>query len=159
MPEISEERRHALVEIGVALLIGFAFFLLSFTSPYERLELLSLDARFNLRPPIIQSPDVAMIDIDNRALMDEGRWPWTRDKHARIIDIIRQGHGESLGFDIFFSEKSEKVLHPIDIARAQSLDEARAAFRDFDAELAEAARKANNVFLGATFFLEEREFI
>lgn len=158
MPEISEERRHALIEIGAALVIGLVFFLLSFTSPYERLELLSLDARFNVRPPITQNPDVAMIDIDNRALMDEGRWQdWTRDKHARIVDIIRQGHGELLGFDVYFSEQSEKVLRPIDVARARSLEDARAAFRDFDAELADAARKANNVFLGATFLMEERE--
>ena len=65
MAEISEDTRHKLTEIAMALLMGLVFFLFSHTPPYERLELLSLDARFNLRPPIQTNPDIATIDIDN----------------------------------------------------------------------------------------------
>ncbi len=158
MPNISEEKTHKLVEIGAAALISLVFFLFSFTSPYRRLELLSLDARFNLRPPIVTNGDIATVDIDDRALEEEGRWQdWTRDRHARIIDIIRQGHGALLGFDVYFSEESERVLSPTDVARARSMEEVRAAFRDYDAELADAARKAGNVYWGATFRLDETE--
>ncbi|MBI5116740.1 adenylate/guanylate cyclase domain-containing protein [Candidatus Poribacteria bacterium] len=158
MPKLSEDKRNRLIEISAAVLISVAFYLLSLTSPFQRLELLSLDARFNLRPPLMTNPDIATIDIDDRALKDEGRWQdWTRDKHARIVDTIRQGSGALIGFDIYFSEESEKIIRPKDIAHASTLEEAKAAFRDYDAELAESIRKAGNVYLGATFVLAEQE--
>jgi class 3 adenylate cyclase len=152
----SEERRHQLVELGLALVISLAVFFLSFTPPYQRLELLSLDARFIVRPRILTNPDIATIDIDNHALTEEGRWPWTRDKHARVIEIINQARGGMIGFDMYFSEESEKSLTPLDIQNSKSLDDVWTAFRDYDEELAEAARRNHNVFLGATFTLEER---
>jgi adenylate cyclase len=156
MPRLSEEKRHRLVEIGAALLITLVFCVLSLSAPYKRLELLSLDARFNLRPPISTNPDIATIDIDERTLKEEGRWQdWTRDKHARIIDIARQGGASLLGFDVYFSEESEKVIRPIDVARASTIEEVQAAFRDYDAELAESARKMRTVYWGATFLLDD----
>ncbi len=156
MLKLSEDKRNTLVEISTALAISLVFFLFSFTPPYQRLELLSLDARFNLRPPIAMNPDIATIDIDDRALSEEGRWQdWKRDKHTRVIDAVRLGAGAQLGFDIYFSEESKMVLYPSDVVRARSLEEVRTAFRDYDAELATAARRAKNVFLAATFVVEE----
>jgi len=155
---MSEDTRHKLLEVAAAVVISLAFYLIAQTPPYARIELLSLDARFNLRPPIPVNPDVATIDIDNRALAKEGRWQdWTRDRHARIIDVVRRGGGGLLGFDIYFSEESEQVLRPADIARAQSIEEVQAAFRDYDAELAEAAKRAGNVFWGCTFVLDDEK--
>ena len=76
---MSEDTRHKLTEIASALVISLIFFLFAQTSAYERIELLTLDARFNLRPLIPTNPDVATIDIDDSALTKEGRWQdWTR---------------------------------------------------------------------------------
>ena len=165
MDRISEDTRHKLIEIATALAISLSFYLISLTSPYERIELLSLDALFNLRhlsQPISVNSDVATIDIDDVTLMEEGRWQdWTRDKHARMVDIIRQGGGAMLGFDVYFTEESEQLMHRDDLIRAMSIAESQQdileAFRDFDLELAESAEKAGNVFWGATFELEEGE--
>ena len=155
MVRLTEDARHKLIEIAMALVISLFFCLLSLTSPYERVELLSLDARFNLRPPIEVNPHVATIDIDDRALKEEGRWQdWTRDKHARIVDIVRLGGGSLLGFDVYFSEESQMILRPADIAHATDIDEVYAAFRDYDAELAENAARAGNVYWGSTFILQ-----
>ncbi|MBI4830200.1 MAG: CHASE2 domain-containing protein [Candidatus Lindowbacteria bacterium] len=158
MPKLSEDKRNRLIEISLGLLIGAAFYVLSFTTPFERLELLSLDARFNLRPPLVTNPDIATIDIDGEALKEEGRWQdWTRDKHARIVDTIRKGSGALIGFDIYFSEESEKLIRPRDIAHVSTLDEAKAAFRDYDAEFADSIKTAGNVYLGSTFVLDEHQ--
>ena len=157
MPALSEDKKNKLIEIGAALFISVAIYLVSHTTPFQRLELLSLDARFNLRPPIATNSDIATIDIDDKALQEEGRWQdWTRDKHARIVDVIRHGSGSLIGFDIYFSEESEQILRPTDIAEAGTLEDVVAAFRDYDAELAAAAKRANNVFWGSTFSLDER---
>jgi class 3 adenylate cyclase len=163
MERISEETRHKLIEIATALAISLLFYLLSFTSPYERVELLSLDALFNLRnlsQPIAVNPDVATIDIDDVTLTEEGRWQdWTRDKHARIVDIIRRGGGAMIGFDVFFSEESEKLIRQDELVRAwggaSSFEEVLAAFPDYDYILAESAKKAGSVYWGSTFIVEE----
>ncbi len=156
MPKWSEEKRQQLLEIGLGIAVGLLFFLLSFTVPYQRLELLSLDARFNLRPSIEQNPDIATIDIDDRALGEEGRWQdWTRDKHARIINVIRKGGGALVGVDIYFSEESKPAIRPEELQRADSLEDAFSLFRDYDGELAESAKKAANVYWGSTFVLED----
>jgi len=158
MPELSEDKKNKLIEIGAAVFISLAIYFVSHTTPFQRLELLSLDARFNLRPSIVTNPDVATIDIDDTALQEEGRWQdWTRDKHARIVDVIRRGNGALLGFDIYFSEESEQILRPADIAGAGTLEDVMAAFRDHDAELADAAKRAGNVVWGSTFVLDERK--
>ncbi|RJP21814.1 MAG: CHASE2 domain-containing protein [Candidatus Abyssobacteria bacterium SURF_5] len=156
MLNLSEEKRQEYLQIAIGIGIGLIFFLLSFTVPYERVEFLSLDARFNLRPPIQQNPDIATIDIDDRALRDEGRWQdWTRDKHARVIDVIHSAGGAMVGVDIYFSEDSQQVVHLQDVLRASSLDEVVGSLRDYDAELAAAAKKAGSIYWGATFILNE----
>ncbi len=161
MAGISEDKQHKLVEIATALAVSLAFYLLSFTSPYERLELLSLDALFNLRhirQPISVNPDVATIDIDDGTLAEEGRWQdWTRDKHAEMVDIVRRGGGAMLGFDIYFSEESEQLIRREAIEHVQSVEEVLAAFHNYDDELAESAKKAGNVFWSSTFILDESE--
>ncbi len=155
---MSEDTRHKLIEMAAALAVSLIFFAFAQTSPYERMELLSLDARFNLRPPILTNADLATIDIDDRALAEQGRWQdWTRERHARIIDVVRRSSGGLLGFDIYFSEESEQLLRPADIAGARSVEDVHAAFRDYDAELAKAAKRAGNVYWGTTFVLDEEE--
>ncbi len=157
MFKVSDDIRYKVVEIGTALAISAILYLLSYTSPYQRLEFLSLDARFNLRPPIETHPKIATIDIDDTALREEGRWQdWTRDKHARITDIVRHGNGAQLGIDILFPEESEKVVGIDDISYARSIEEVLAAFRDYDQELARAAEKGKNVYLIATFAQDVR---
>ena len=154
---LSDDVRYRVIEICAALGISLLLYFLSYTSPFQRLELLSLDARFNLRPPIETNPKVALIGIDDNSLATEGRWQdWTRDKHARIVDIVKTGKGALLGFDIFFSEESEQVLHPIDVEYADSLEELRALFPDYDGDLAAAAKRANNVYFGSTFDINEK---
>ena len=36
-------------------------------------------------------PDVAVIAIDNPSLEQLGRWPWSRDLHAAMIDKLKAG--------------------------------------------------------------------
>lgn len=157
MLKISDDIRYRIVEIGTAFAISVILYLLSYTAPYQRLEFLSLDARFNLRPAIETHPKIATIDIDDTALKEEGRWQdWTRDRHARIADMIRHGNGAQLGIDILFPEESEKVVSIDDISYARSIEEVLAAFRDYDEELAQAANRGKNVYLIATLAQDEK---
>lgn len=78
----------------------------------DRLEHLSYDlqlrtktmpADFNSANPIV------IIDIDDRSLKMEGRWPWSRSKMSRLVDRLRQQNVAIIAFDILFAEKENNI--------------------------------------------------
>ena len=54
-----------------------------------------------------------IVDIDERSLAEreqggEGRWPWSRDRLALLLDKLFDRNGAALvGFDIVFAERDE----------------------------------------------------
>jgi len=48
--------------------------------------------------------DVVIIGIDDQSLNALGRWPWPRDRHAELINILSRFGAKIIGFDILFSE-------------------------------------------------------
>ena len=91
---------------------------------------------------------IVIVDIDNRTLRlyqeDLGRWPWPRNAHGAILELIGLGKPRLIGYDVLFSEP--------DLARPAAdslfLEAARAApptfhavlFDEPDADPAQAAR-------------------
>ncbi|MHB1100909.1 MAG: CHASE2 domain-containing protein, partial [Burkholderiales bacterium] len=74
----------------------------------DRLELLSYDMRLNLTMPRTVFPGIAIVDIDEKSLAEEGRWPWGRDKMARLVDqLFDRYQVAAAGFDIVFAEPDE----------------------------------------------------
>src|SRR5579862_851019 len=58
-------------------------------------------------PPKLSS--VAVIDIDDKSLKVEGRWPWSRSKMASLVDALQKQGAAVIAFDIFFSEKEANI--------------------------------------------------
>ncbi|MFA6304091.1 MAG: adenylate/guanylate cyclase domain-containing protein [Legionella sp.] len=58
---------------------------------------------YNLRSYNLQ-PKVIIIDIDESSIEKEGRWPWPRDKMARLLTILKQAGIVSFGVDIVMPE-------------------------------------------------------
>ena len=55
-----------------------------------------------------------IIDIDEASLTAEGRWPWSRNKIASMVDILFEHYQISmLGFDIVFAEPDSSSGLPI----------------------------------------------
>jgi serine/threonine-protein kinase len=50
------------------------------------------------------SDRVAVIAIDDQSLANIGRWPWPRDIHAQMIDLLAQAGAKSVGYASFFFE-------------------------------------------------------
>jgi len=77
----------------------------------EQLELKLLDQRFKLRGVVAPDPRVMIVTVDDNALSEVGRWPWSRDKIAVIVErILGEYQAKALGFDIVFSEEQ---LNPL----------------------------------------------
>ncbi len=50
------------------------------------------------------SDKIAVIAIDDQSIANLGRWPWPREIHARMIDILAAGHAKVIGHTAFFFE-------------------------------------------------------
>lgn len=73
----------------------------------RRAELGSLDLRFHLAPAEPPSQTVVHIDIDDRSLETLGRWPWSRDTLAGLIETLHQAGASMIVLDILFPEPQE----------------------------------------------------
>ncbi|RKZ36537.1 MAG: serine/threonine protein kinase, partial [Gammaproteobacteria bacterium] len=60
-----------------------------------------IGVRSSTRTP---SDQVAVIAIDDESIANLGRWPWSRDIFARMVDILREGGAKVVGNTIFFLE-------------------------------------------------------
>jgi len=50
------------------------------------------------------SDKVAVIAIDDQSIANLGRWPWSRELHARLTDMLVGANAKLIGNTVFFSE-------------------------------------------------------
>jgi adenylate cyclase len=125
------------------------------------MENLSYDPRLNLTMPGTQDDHVVVVDVDEKSLAKVGKWPWSRDKLALLIDNLFDHYGVAVvGFDVVFAEKDEssgiKVLEQLgkhtfknDKMYQQTLPVLRTGL-DYDGLFARKL-KGRNVVLGYSF--------
>ena len=57
-----------------------------------------------------QDPRIVIVDIDEKSLAEQGRWPWNRAKLARMLEQLFDQYGAAIvGFDMVFSEADSSV--------------------------------------------------
>jgi adenylate cyclase len=63
------------------------------------------DARLQALAPVDVHPEVVIVDIDERSLAALGRWPWSRDRVAQLLDTLFERYAaRSVTFDMVFAE-------------------------------------------------------
>jgi adenylate cyclase len=104
--------RRLLHKYGLRWLIGMVFTLAAAaavlhylpTALLERIDVFAYDMRMRLEKPELD-PRIVIVDIDERSIAGVGRWPWSRDTVARLIDrLSEQYHARTVAFDVIFSE-------------------------------------------------------
>ncbi len=71
----------------------------------DQIENIAYDQRLLLTMPNTLEKRVVIVDIDERSLTAEGRWPWGRDKLAELVRRSFEDYKAGLlGFDIVFAE-------------------------------------------------------
>ena len=74
----------------------------------QRLDYLIYDARLRATMPRTLDERIVIVDLDEKSLGEVGRWPWGRDKLARMMDVLfAQQQVAMVGFDIVFAEPDE----------------------------------------------------
>ena len=131
----------------------------------NRLENLTYDLRVRMTMTKTKDDSVVIIDIDEKSLTAEGRWPWPRDKVARLVEnAFERYNAVLLGFDVVFAEPDKSsglsVLESLAETRfkevptfSDKLSELRNSL-DYDAVLADTLSKYP-VVLGLHFNIEE----
>lgn len=80
----------------------------------SRLEWMLYDTRMVLTMPQTVDSRIVIVDIDERSLAELGRWPWSRDRLARLVDrLFDQYKIGVLGFDIVFAEPDTSSGLPV----------------------------------------------
>ena len=87
--------------LGVAAAVAMVF--LHGTETLQSLErkVYDLGVQSSSRTP---SDRIAVIAIDDRSVANIGRWPWPRDIHARLTDLLAGAQAKVIGNTVFFYE-------------------------------------------------------
>lgn len=104
-------RKHAIpISLGMLVLLAFLMHAARILNiPFmQNLETISYDARLRLTMPQTLDRRIVIVDIDEKSLAEEGRWPWSRDKLATMLDqLFNRYQAAVVGFDVVFAEKDD----------------------------------------------------
>lgn len=75
----------------------------AFTLGGEQLSNLLLDHEMSWIDREIDSR-IVIAKIDEQSLTSTGRWPWSREEHARVIDRLTDSAAGGIGYDVLFIE-------------------------------------------------------
>jgi adenylate cyclase len=131
----------------------------------NHLDALIYDAKVRLTMPQSMDERVVILDIDEKSLAEQGRWPWGRDKLANLMNKLFDQYGVKLvGFDVVFAEPDESSgLKSLESLAKKELKEAPVFHSvlkdlrpqlDYDARFAEAL-KNRPIILGYYFSSKE----
>ncbi|RTE64756.1 adenylate/guanylate cyclase domain-containing protein [Amphritea opalescens] len=57
-----------------------------------------------------QDPRIVIVDVDEKSLLEQGRWPWNRAKLAQLLDQLFDRYDVAIvGFDMVFSEADSSI--------------------------------------------------
>jgi serine/threonine-protein kinase len=119
----------------------------------------------------LASEQVVVLAIDDQSIANIGRWPWPRDVHAKMIDLLTQGNAKTIAQTTLFfepqvdrglvhlAEIKELLSHaqtsdPV-IPRVASVVDAAIVALDTDAALAQSIQRSGRVVLPMVFDLGE----
>jgi len=156
--------------VGVIVVLVFAvppLFEIPRAQFLDKLEAIAYDIRLKLTQSRETDPQIVIINIDERTMQREGRFPWPRYKMALLTaQLFEVFHVRALGFDVLFSEPdnsggmgaleelAEDVLKN-DSAYRAALEYLRPRL-DYDKQFAQALATAPTV-LGFSFTPEPQE--
>lgn len=130
----------------------------------------TIDWRLASRGPVHGSDRIAILAVDDESVRLEGRWPWPRDKMAKLIDrVFVKYKAKLMTFDMNFSEPDNSSALPTltrltDAAKAGSdanlkqLLDSELAKADVDAVLANSIDASRDQIILGSFPLEDGHY-
>lgn len=161
----------------VGLLVALVFLMGAKSDLIQSLERKAYDLGV-LASSRAPSDKIAVIAIDEQSIANLGRWPWPREIHAKMIDVLASGHAKVIGYTAFFFEpqvdagldyiykiaelignstlkNTTDPVHQAELAQLNTLLQEAATSLDNDQKLSDSMAKANDVLLAMFFELGE----
>ncbi len=74
----------------------------------QRLDDIIYDARLRATMPKTLDERIVIVDVDEKSLAEIGRWPWSRNRLADLVDeLFGRQKAALLGFDLVFAEQDD----------------------------------------------------
>ena len=74
----------------------------------QRLDDILYDARLRATMPRTLDDRIVIVDIDEKSLAEVGRWPWSRNRLAAMVDeLFDRQQAAIVGFDVVFAEPDD----------------------------------------------------
>ncbi len=89
--------------LGWAIVLGLLFGLVG-AGEYPEDRLRVVRNHINERPV---SGDIVLVGIDEKSLREIGRWPWPRNRYAKLIESIDAAGPKQQVHDLMFSEETD----------------------------------------------------
>jgi len=107
MSSIGKRLKQRLKGVLFALLASTLSLLLFAARPLwlEHLDSRGRDIVFSLREAPAPHPSVVVVAVDEKAVKRYGRWPWSRQLLAQLIDRIQASGAGLIGLDIVFTQE------------------------------------------------------
>lgn len=119
MKELTTARKYSrtcLVMAVFAALVASILFMANLLQRWDNL-VYDLELRIFARPA---NPEIVIVAIDENSLQQLGRWPWSRNIHAQLLNRLSAAEVKAVGMDILFMEPERG--HPdADMQLAESL--------------------------------------
>ena len=102
-PQTTRAKIPGLLLIALMVLSSYA---LVNSHVLQRFDLLIYDYLVNWQQNKTTS-DIVVVGIDDESLQRLGRWPWSRQRHALLLDRLTAAQPRVVGFDILFAEPEQ----------------------------------------------------
>lgn len=114
------KKKEKVIRISLGLLCVLLGVLSFFDqSPFLQNEIALLEKiRYDIlveldHPSLPAGTPIVIVDIDDKALQEQGRWPWPRSKLADLTSRLYQEGAVVVAFDMTFPEAELNIAHTV----------------------------------------------
>lgn len=109
-------------------------------TPFKRIELATIDNRFNIRGKIPFEPKVVIVEISEASFKSlPDKWPWSRSYYAHLVRNLKKAGALAVGIDVIMS--TTDIYNPAN-----------------DEDLRKAIRETQNVVLAGKFEIADERY-
>jgi len=100
--------KHLLGVAAACFGVAVAILLLSYTNYFSYLNYSAYDFAMRLAGEQPPTSPTLIVEIDEPSIERIGRWPWTRDKLAKMIDLIHAGSPRAIAIDLILDDPTDQ---------------------------------------------------
>lgn len=127
------------INLLLLLLTLFAVVVVSKSSTVHQFELRLYDFTKSIHSKFEKNDDIVLVAIDDASLRNLGKWPWSREYHANLLNVLYYSFPSVIAFDLLFNESDTQN-------------------KENDRKLAEISAHLKNVCFGYYFDFKKYDF-